>query len=202
MDDNNDRLVTEKPEPMKKMDWILFGILILLLLVTFPVLFRVYRFMIPLALLGLLAYFGVKIFQLGKSSGNNPEKGTTDFTTLWYQMMNLFITKIRAIAITGIIMIVLSVGLILLFNNYSKAELTEKRMDKMAQALEKYKSHLGNYPSGLSDLIGTDPIRREWYQDAWGNAMTYNLSKEGSYKLVSAGPDGKSITNDDLVREK
>ncbi len=202
MDNNNDRLVTDKPEPMKNIDWILIGILVLLLLITFPVLIRIYRFFIPLVFVGLLIYFVVKFIQLGKISSSNPDGTSPDFAKVWTEITCIIRKQSRVVVISSIFTVTIAVAVILVFNQYSKSGLTENRMNRMAQAMEKYKSHLGYYPASLTDLIGNDPLKREWYQDCWGNNMGYTLTKEGGYRLSSVGGDGKDGTSDDLKLKK
>ena len=202
MDNTNDRLVTNKPEPMKNTDWILLTILVLLLLITFPILFRIYRFFLPIAALGLIVYFIIKFVQLGNIPGNTPEGSTENFTKVWSMFTDVIRKQFRVVMISSIIAVVISVVGILIFNQYSKTGATEKEMSKISQGLEKYKNHHGAYPTGLTELIGNDPLKREWYQDSWGNEMSYTTTKSGGYRLISRGTDGKAGTVDDLILDK
>ena len=202
MDNDNDGLVTNKPEPMKSLDWILFAFLVLSFLVTFPLLFRIYRFFIPLLLVGGLVYFGIKFFQLTNASENKAGDTSSDLAKVWYTILAIVRKQFRVFVISGICIVGVSVALILAFNQYSKSSVTEKLMNRMIQAAEKYKSQLGYYPSSLTELIGNDPLRREWYQDSWGNTIIYTIKKEGGYRLSSSGADGAAGNSDDLILEK
>lgn len=61
--------------------------------------------------------------------------------------------------------------------------------------LEQYRDHAGAYPADLSQL----PIDSDWRIDRWGNDFVYEPASDSqSYRLRSAGPDGKIDTKDDI----
>ena len=203
MDDFDNNLNTQKNSPMKNSDWFLLGILILLLLITFPFLWRIYRFIIPLGIIGLIIYLIYRFMQMGKIPSSLPEGTMRNFTSVWTEFKTTVRNSFRTMAITVISLVILSVTGILLFGQYSKKEATEKEMARITQSLAKYKSSLGNYPASIAELVGNDPLKREWYQDSWGNEMNYSVNKDGlGYQLSSPGADGKLGTGDDLVLEK
>jgi hypothetical protein len=202
MNEIDDNLNTNKPEPMKKGEWFLLGILILLLLLSFPVLWRLYRFLIPLAAVGFIGYFAYKLMQLGNNvEGNN--NGSQNFIKVWTAFIIVLRAYFRKMAFTAITMLVVAVTVILVYGHYSKGNDTEKEMEQIAQSLEKYKIHSGQYPTGLAELIGNDPLKRDWFLDSWENVMYYNSNADGlGYTLSSQGADGKLGTADDLVVKK
>jgi hypothetical protein len=202
MKEIDDNLNTTKSEPMKKGDWFLLAILILLLLLSFPVLWRLYRFLIPLAAVGFIGYFAFKFMQLGQHTEGN-DNGSQNFTKVWTGFVVFLRAYFRAIALTVISMIVVAVTVILVYGHYSKGNVTEKEMEQMTQSLAKYKSHSGQYPAGLTELIGNDPLKRDWFLDSWGNEMDYKVNTDGlGYTLSSSGADGKLGTADDIVIKK
>lgn len=88
-------------------------------------------------------------------------------------------------------------------------QLTQSDLVVFAMALEHYKLDVGNYPSyrdgGLLALI-SDPGEANWYgpyinviqNDGWRRPYFYDRTN-GVPMLVSAGPDRRFLTDDDLV---
>jgi general secretion pathway protein G len=66
-------------------------------------------------------------------------------------------------------------------------------------ALNDYYKHYQQYPAGIGNTIGSNPLRQTWNKDDWGNNLLYTAGKDGkSYELTSAGMDGKFNTADDI----
>ena len=188
---------------MKKLDWVLLALLFLLLLVSFPVLWRVYRFLIPAAAFCFIVYFAFRFLQLGKNTNFPSEGFSGNFTKIFAGFITAVRRSFRMIAVVIISCVILFVVIILFYNQYSKKDLTEKQMAKMTEYLSKYKTQHGKYPEDLAALIGNDPLKREWFHDSWGNELYYKASKDGlSYRLSSSGADGKKESSDDLILEK
>ncbi len=78
-------------------------------------------------------------------------------------------------------------------------------LQQVAEALESYRRERGNYvvtddASVLSDHLAPHYLREPVRFDPWGAALIYH-GTASSYRLISAGPDRKPETNDDLVME-
>ncbi len=77
-----------------------------------------------------------------------------------------------------------------------------------AQALQRYYKEYGNYPGELSDLSRVNAGGTQ-QSDYWERNFEYKpvsvVASKGSgislsdYKLISAGPDGKFGTKDDII---
>jgi len=81
-------------------------------------------------------------------------------------------------------------------------EKTKKELLEMTSWIEKRKEKFGKYPEDLNEMIGNNPIRKHWANDAWGRPYKYVITNEGKeYLLISAGSDGKFETEDDLIGE-
>ncbi|HVD97871.1 MAG TPA: type II secretion system protein GspG [Cytophagaceae bacterium] len=208
MIDANDPLPIDKPEPMKPGDKILLGFLILMLLLTFPFLWWIYRPLLwllfrvalPIGLIIFLGYFALRALQLGERSSMEGNGFGQNLQKSWTEFVNLLRKYFRKVALTIVAVTILFVGSVLVYTSYSKTSVTEKQLSRTAQALVKYKNHFGNYPQNLSELIGNDPLKREWYQDAWGNQVEYTVSAN-SFTLTSYGKDGIKGNEDDVVKK-
>jgi hypothetical protein len=84
----------------------------------------------------------------------------------------------------------------------ASSERTINRLEGLRLALERHAADHGGYPPGSSlGAIRTDlapylaPLQES---DAWGGVMSYQ-SDGRTYTIVSAGPDGRSGTQDDIV---
>ena len=88
-----------------------------------------------------------------------------------------------------------------LSNNYWKPNKTNTELTEIRFAVEKYKNSKGEYPENLYEVIGNNPIRKDWQTDAWGNIYEYNLSDDGQkLEIRSSGKDQKFNTDDDLFK--
>ncbi len=77
-------------------------------------------------------------------------------------------------------------------------------------ALGQYEVDNGFFPKSLQDLITQPSNAKNWHgpyldklpSDPWGNPYIYyypGKHSANSYDLLSAGPDGKEGTDDDIV---
>jgi hypothetical protein len=70
---------------------------------------------------------------------------------------------------------------------------------EIAATIIDYRAELGHYPESLSTMVGTRPLRAGWFTDGWGRTYRYSVEESGkSFRLTSAGRDGKFGTDDDL----
>jgi hypothetical protein len=84
-----------------------------------------------------------------------------------------------------------------------KIERTRELLGKIAAAIDAYRQKNGRLPAfqdyvGLSDALSPtymSPLIRE---DAWGHPLAATTTGAGTIRLVSAGPDGKMGTPDDV----
>jgi hypothetical protein len=84
-----------------------------------------------------------------------------------------------------------------------KTEQTRKLLEEVAAAIEKYREANGALPDfhdyvSLSDALSPkymNPLIRE---DAWNNPLAASRSAPAAVRLLSAGPDGKIGTPDDI----
>jgi len=84
-----------------------------------------------------------------------------------------------------------------------KVEETRKLLDQVANALERYRAKRGSLPEfkdyvALSDAIFPDYLTPLIRLDAWQNPLAAFRTGPNVIKLVSAGPDGKPGTSDDI----
>jgi hypothetical protein len=155
---------------------------------------------IPLAMLGV--WLGRRALQRAK---NAPE-----------EYGGLKLARVSTVASTFLLAL-FSVGVIshipdaLERSRLKQAAATRAAMYALhAEALEKYHREYGSYPQELSDVsrVNAEAVP---HTDYWENNFTYQptgvIASRGSaisfsnYKLVSAGPDGKFDTEDDISME-
>ncbi len=80
-----------------------------------------------------------------------------------------------------------------------KQKRTIKEMKAIKEAMLNYKHNMNEYPADLVEIIGSNPVRKEWFTDAWANDYVLDLKKENNIQLMSKGKDGKLHTNDDII---
>ena len=83
----------------------------------------------------------------------------------------------------------------------------------LAEALGRYRFHVGDYPSaeeGLQALAAITPAKRGWkgpyvnhlVRDPWDRDYVYELRRPGEHPvLLSRGPDGRAGTRDDITAD-
>ena len=84
-----------------------------------------------------------------------------------------------------------------------KADETRSTMDKIAAALEAYRSRNGRLPEFRDYVSLCDKLYPEYLNplirvDVWGNALAAFVAGLNRVRLVSAGPDGKLGSADDI----
>jgi hypothetical protein len=80
----------------------------------------------------------------------------------------------------------------------AKQRLTETNMETLKKQISGYIAIQGAAPQRLEDLRMTTPITTgKW--DGWGKAIKYERLSDESFRLTSAGHDGKFGTQDDIV---
>jgi TM2 domain-containing membrane protein YozV len=83
---------------------------------------------------------------------------------------------------------------------HSKPEATRAEAVEIVRVLEEFRGGARAYPDELEIVIGQRPLRAGWRADEWGHPYRYTVEEDGqSFELVSAGPDGRLDTEDDLV---
>lgn len=87
-------------------------------------------------------------------------------------------------------------------NNFLKRNATLEEGNKIVSALQNYQKSKGQFPTNISELIGSIPVRTGWRIDSWGEAYFYEIEDNNQkYKLLSKGKDRILGTEDDIVFE-
>jgi len=73
---------------------------------------------------------------------------------------------------------------------------TYATMTLLQEEIGDYYSTLDALPESIDGISGQNP---ELADDAWGNAIVYEIVDDDSYRLVSLGMDGARGTDDDIV---
>jgi general secretion pathway protein G len=93
------------------------------------------------------------------------------------------------IAIIGIAIIAIAGEFIL--SDYFKGRSTKKEMTEIADAISKYRYHQNKFPQDLQQIIGNNPLRKEWISDQWEKPYKYSVSPDGqNFLLVSQRNNG------------
>jgi len=88
--------------------------------------------------------------------------------------------------------------------NEGRRRTTANAMQKLAEAVEKYRASTGSLPNA-GDIVGlTDTLHPQYMnelvrEDGWGKPILYELVGSVGFRLVSNGPDGLPGTADDIV---
>ena len=88
--------------------------------------------------------------------------------------------------------------------NEGRRRTTTDAMQRVAEAVEKYRSTNGSLPNAR-DIIGLADILHPRYmsdlvrEDGWGKPLIYELTGPSTFRLISQGPDGVPGTGDDIV---
>jgi hypothetical protein len=77
-------------------------------------------------------------------------------------------------------------------------------MQKLAEAVEKYRARNGSLPNardivGLTDILHPQYMNELVREDGWGKPIIYEVTAQGTFRLISGGPDGRHGTPDDIV---
>jgi len=125
----------------------------------------------------------------------------------------------RAFTLVEILLVVVIIGILAalvipkIAGSSERARLTAAQADisgGIKSALGQYEVDNGFYPKSLQDLLTQPGNAKNWHGpyldslpvDPWGNHYIYYFPGKhvpGSYDLLSAGPDGKEGTDDDIV---
>ena len=125
----------------------------------------------------------------------------------------------RAFTLVEILLVVVIIGILAalvipkIAGSGERARQTAARTDinsGIKSALGQYEVDNGFYPKSMQDLLVQPGNAHNWHGpyldkipvDPWGNPYIYYFPGKhipGSYDLLSAGPDGKEGTDDDVV---
>lgn len=78
--------------------------------------------------------------------------------------------------------------------------LTRANMELLQQVLGQYIADQGESPSSLN-AVRSSGLMMTGINDAWGRAFLYKKLPGTSYRLTSAGRDGRFETDDDIVAD-
>ena len=85
--------------------------------------------------------------------------------------------------------------------NQTRAELTTANLESISRAVLGWMSDTGGQvPESLKDLQRTRSYGLS-LTDSWGREIIYEKISDNSFRLCSAGPDGRFNTDDDIVKE-
>jgi general secretion pathway protein G len=129
--------------------------------------------------------------------------------------------SVKAFTLTELMLVVVIIGILAalvipkIAGNSERARMTAATTDingGIKSALGQYEVDNGFYPKSLQDLLQQPGNARNWHGpyfdppklpvDPWGNVYIYYFPgkhNQTSYDLLSAGPDGKEGTDDDVV---
>ncbi len=84
-----------------------------------------------------------------------------------------------------------------------KTDETRMRLEKIASAIAKYRRNKGSLPQfkdyiALSDQLNPDYLTPLIRLDAWQHPLAAHRTAADTIRLLSAGPDGKFGTPDDI----
>jgi len=82
----------------------------------------------------------------------------------------------------------------------AKADLTEVNMGQLAKIVLADMAVRGKPAASLKTLERTNPMASAAL-DGWGRPFRYERLSDDSFRLASAGSDGKFDTEDDIVKE-
>jgi hypothetical protein len=88
--------------------------------------------------------------------------------------------------------------------NEGRRRATLGAMEKLVEAVEKYRVENGSLPNAR-DIVGLTDILHPRYmndlvrEDGWGKPIIYEVTGPSSFRLISHGADGQPGTRDDIV---
>ena len=88
--------------------------------------------------------------------------------------------------------------------NEGRRRTTTDALQRVADAVEKYRTTNGSLPNardivGLTDILHPQYMNDLVRQDGWGKPIIYELTGPLTFRLISQGPDGLPGTGDDIV---
>jgi hypothetical protein len=93
-------------------------------------------------------------------------------------------------------------GLQTMVDQYGRAKikLTEVNLEALAKEILVFATGDQGLPDSLKPIQRSRPLGSALL-DAWGRTIKYERLSESSFRLSSAGPDGKFDTADDIVKD-
>lgn len=87
--------------------------------------------------------------------------------------------------------------------NQARIQQVKKDFEKLATAIDKYQAKTKSYPlaqsiADLTDLLHPNYLPEVLRVDPWGTEYNIHLDAQGKFELITAGPDRKFGTNDDV----
>lgn len=88
--------------------------------------------------------------------------------------------------------------------NEGRRRTTSQSMQQLAAAVEKYRTANGSLPNARDIVALTDALHPTYMsdlirEDGWGRPIAYEVTGSTTFRFVSAGPDGRRGTADDIV---
>jgi hypothetical protein len=88
--------------------------------------------------------------------------------------------------------------------NEGRRRATTDGMQKLAEAVEKYRTTNGALPNArdivtLTDILNPRYMSELVREDGWGKPILYEVTGPTAFRLTSDGPDGRRGTADDIV---
>ena len=88
--------------------------------------------------------------------------------------------------------------------NEGRRRATTDGMQKLAEAVEKYRTTNGALPNAgdivtLTDILNPRYMSELVREDGWGKPIFYEVTGPTAFRLTSDGPDGRRGTADDIV---
>jgi len=106
------------------------------------------------------------------------------------------------IVIGVIIILIFSLSIYLGSNKYEnqKKRNTANEMSVIEENILSFKKERGRLPYDLKELTGSNPLKREWLFDSWGNAYRYEIKDSVKYFFVLSSNGANSHeTEDDMI---
>jgi len=90
--------------------------------------------------------------------------------------------------------------------NEGRRRTTSQLLQRLAEAVEKYRASNGSLPNATDIVALTDALHPSYTpdlirEDGWGHPIVYEVTGNTTFRLVSAGADGRRGTADDIVLE-
>lgn len=82
----------------------------------------------------------------------------------------------------------------------TRIELTAVNLSQIERAVLTYQASAGELPASLAE-VSRARILTGGTADAWGRSVRYEKTSDSGFRLVSAGPDGRFDTEDDIARD-
>lgn len=75
---------------------------------------------------------------------------------------------------------------------------TIKEMEAIEEAIIRFNGESSRYPYDIQELLGNNPLKKDWEADYWGNKYRLIKLDESYIQLTSDGEDGEAETDDDI----